>query len=118
MGRRLSLPALALAYRQQLTYSGPTFNTMTIKDGKAELTFRNTDKGLVIKGDKLTGFAICGADKQFVIAQAKIDGQKVIVWSDQVKQPLAVRYAWANNPECDLYNTANLPAVSFRTDRD
>ena len=118
VGRRLSLAAFALAYKQKMTYSGPLFSGMKITDGKAVLTFSHVDNGLVVKGDTLKGFAICGSDKQYVSAQAKIDGQRVIVWSDQVKQPVAIRYGWANNPECNLYNAAGLPAIAFRTDRE
>jgi sialate O-acetylesterase len=117
VGLRLGLAARAIAYEQKLAYSGPVFQAMKVQDGKAELTFQHTDGGLVAKGDTLKGFAICGADKKFVWAQAKIDGDKVIVWADGIAQPTAVRYAWANNPECNLYNGAGLPAVSFRTDR-
>ena len=68
------------------------------------------------KGGKLKGFSIAGADKKFVWARAKIDGKDVIVSSDQVAKPVAVRYGWANNPVCNLYNKAGLPASPFRTD--
>jgi sialate O-acetylesterase len=65
----------------------------------------------------LRGFAIAGADRRFVNAQAKIKDDAVVVWNDRVPQPVAVRYAWANNPAgCNLYNRANLPASPFRTD--
>jgi sialate O-acetylesterase len=73
-------------------------------------------EGLVCKGDKLTGFAVAGEDKKFVWADAKIDGENVVVSSEKVAAPKAVRYAWADNPECNLYNKANLPASPFRTD--
>ncbi len=70
----------------------------------------------MVKGDKLTGFAIAGADKKFVWAEAAIDGDKIYVWSDTVPNPVVVRYGWANNPTCNLYNKAGLPASPFRTD--
>jgi sialate O-acetylesterase len=64
----------------------------------------------------MNGFAIAGLDQKFVWAEAKIDGDTVMVWSDQAPQPVAVRYAWADNPVCNLYNKAGLPASPFRTD--
>jgi sialate O-acetylesterase len=68
------------------------------------------------RGDKLTGFTIAGEDKNFVAADAVIDGDTVVVSSTSVAKPVAVRYGWAANPECNLYNKSNLPAVPFRTD--
>ena len=67
-------------------------------------------------GEELKGFAIGGPDKVFRWAKAKIDGDTVVVWNDDIPNPAFVRYAWANNPECNLYNAAGLPAVPFRTD--
>ena len=67
-------------------------------------------------GSELEGFAICGADHKWAWADAKIDGASVLVWSAQVPSPVAVRYAWADNPTCNLYNSAGLPASPFRTD--
>ncbi|HPZ83173.1 MAG TPA: 9-O-acetylesterase, partial [Thermogutta sp.] len=72
--------------------------------------------GLVCKGDKLTGFTICGEDRKFVNAEAKIEGDTVVVWSDQVEKPVAVRFGWANYPVVNLWNKADLPASPFRTD--
>ena len=71
---------------------------------------------LAAKGDKLKGFAIAGADKQFVWADALIDAAAVVVSSSEVKDPAAVRYGWSSNPDCNLYNKADLPASPFRTD--
>ncbi len=107
IGRRL---ALAAADTQ-----GPRFAGMKIVNGKARLSFVGTGGGLVAKG-ALKGFAIAGGDRRFVVADAKIEKGKVIVWSDKVPNPAAVRYAWANTPECALYNKENLPAAPFRTD--
>ena len=72
----------------------------------------------MVKGSELLqGFAICGTDRQFVWAQAKIDGDKIVVWNDNIANPLAVRYAWADNPDrANLYNKDGLPASPFRTD--
>lgn len=117
VGKRLSLWALANNYGKDIVYSGPIFKAMKIKDGKAMLRFDHIGSGLMAKdGQPLKGFAIAGADKEFVWADAKIVGNKVLVKSDKVKIPVAVRYGWAHNPVCDLYNNKGLPASPFRTD--
>jgi sialate O-acetylesterase len=116
VGRRLALAAEVIAYKHKVSFSGPLFESMKIANNKAELTFKYTDNGLKINGEELKGFAICGEDKKFVWAQAKIEGSKVVVWADGIAKPVAVRYAWGNNPVCNLYNGADLPAVPFRTD--
>jgi sialate O-acetylesterase len=87
-----------------------------IKGNRIELEFTHADHGLLAKGDMLKGFTISGADKKFYSARAIISGNKVVVTSGAVANPVAVRYAWANNPVCNLYNGANLPASPFRTD--
>lgn len=117
VGRRLALNALAKTYGKDIPYSGPMYKSMKKEGNKIRLQFTNTDKGLKIKGSKrLKGFAIAGKDKKFVWAKAKIDGDKVVVWNSKIKNPVAVRYAWASNPLCNLYNGADLPASPFRTD--
>jgi sialate O-acetylesterase len=116
VGRRLALIARAKTYGENIPYSGPIYQTQAIQGNKIELTFTHTDKGLLAKGDTLKGFTIAGADKKFYPAQAIISGTKVIVTSSDVTNPVAVRYAWANNPICNLYNGVNLPASPFRTD--
>jgi len=82
------------------------------------LSFTHVDGGLVAAGDKLEGFAIAGKDGKFVWGNAKIDGETVVVSSDQVVEPANVRYGWANNPIGNLRNKAELPASPFRTDPD
>jgi sialate O-acetylesterase len=116
VGRRLALAAQAVAYGRDIAYSGPIFESMQIQDSKVRLRFRHAKGGLVALGGKLRGFEIAGEDRQFVPAQAKTDGETVIVTSDKVNNPVAVRYAWADFPECNLYNKAGLPASPFRTD--
>ncbi len=118
VGKRLALNAEALAYGQKVEYAGPVYKRMSKADGgKAiKLAFDHLGGGLVAKGEKLTGFAIAGADKKFVWADAKIVGDTIVVSSPQVPQPEAVRYAWHINPVCNLYNKAGLPASPFRTD--
>jgi sialate O-acetylesterase len=83
------------------------------------LSFTNTGSGLVsIDGEDLSQFAIAGADKKFVWANAKIEGNTVVVWNDDITAPMYVRYAWADNPEdANLYNKEGLPASPFRTDQ-
>ena len=115
VGIRLGLAAQAVAYGEKLEYSGPLYKAMKAKDGKAHITFTHT-KGLTVKGGELKGFAIAGPDHKFVYAKAEVQGNEVVVWSDTVKTPVAVRYGWDFAPECNLYNAAGLPASPFRTD--
>ena len=117
VGERLALNALALGYGKDIVYSGPVYEALKVEDGKARLSFKHVGGGLAAKGESLKGFAIAGEDRKFVWADAKIDGDAIVVSSPQVAKPVAVRYAWADNPECNLYNKANLPAVPFRTDQ-
>lgn len=117
VGKRLALNALAKVYGKDIPYSGPIYQSMKIEESKIRLQFTYTNEGLKIKGEKkLNGFAIAGEDKKFVWAEAKINGDEVIVWNSKIKKPVAVRYAWAANPVCNLYNGTNLPASPFRTD--
>ncbi len=117
MGKRLALNALATVYGKDIPYSGPLYKSMKIEGNKIYLQFTNTDKGLRIKGgNKLKEFTIAGKDKKFVWAEAKIEGDKIVVSNVKIKNPVAVRYGWAANPQCNLYNGADLPASPFRTD--
>lgn len=119
VGERLALAARKVAYGdKKVVFSGPSFESMQVKDGRIQLSFDNTGSGLVAKGGGPPKyFAIAGADKRFVWAQAEIKGERVIVWSDEVPEPVAVRYAWADNPEgANLFNREGLPASPFRTD--
>ena len=116
VGRRLALIALAKTYRQKITYSGPVYRTHVVEGNKIRLAFASVGGGLKLKGDELKGFEIAGADKRFHWAKAIIAGNEVIVSSDQVTSPVAVRYDWADNPDGNLYNASDLPASPFRTD--
>jgi len=116
VGHRLRLAADAIAYGRDVVYSGPLYRTMAVEDGRIRLKFEHAGGGLVAKGGPLAGFTIAGADRKFVDANARIDGETVVVRSDQVANPVAVRYGWANVPECNLFNKAGLPASPFRTD--
>jgi sialate O-acetylesterase len=114
-GRRLAVWALAKVYGQPLTPSGPLYAGCQYEGPTATISFQYAE-GLMAKGGELMGFSVAGADHQWHTAKAEIHGQQVVVTSPEVKQPVAVRYAWANEPECNLYNAAGLPASPFRTE--
>lgn len=117
VGKRLALWAMAKVHKRNIEYSGPLYKSVQFKDGKAVVSFDHVNGGLVIKeGNELKGFAIRGKDGKWVWANAKIEKDKVIVWSPEVLEPAAVRYGWAENPLVNLYNKAGLPASPFRTD--
>jgi sialate O-acetylesterase len=119
VGKRLALAAQKVAYAEEnVVYSGPIYQSMRIDGNKIIATFTNTGSGLVAKKGGLGGFAIAGPDKRFVWATAKIENNRVVIWSEQVASPVAARYAWADNPEgANLYNSEGLPASPFRTDQ-
>ncbi|HWK57626.1 MAG TPA: sialate O-acetylesterase [Parapedobacter sp.] len=115
-GDRLARLALANVYKiDGVCPSGPIYDTMRIVDEKIELSFKYA-KGLYSKGGALTEFEICGADRIFVKANATIERDIITVSSNEVDQPIAVRFAWKNFPRPNLYNGADLPASPFRTD--
>jgi sialate O-acetylesterase len=116
VGERLALAARALAYGEKVEYSGPLFQSLKVEGDKAVLSFTHLGGGLVCKGDTLTGFTVAGEDRQFVNAEARIEGDTVAVRSDKVAKPVAVRFGWANFPVVNLWNKAELPAAPFRTD--
>lgn len=117
VGHRLALLARARTYGEQLESSGPVLRSWQLVGNRIVLSFDCTFGGLHTKGDKiLKGFSIAGHNHKFYWAKAEIEGDCVIVSADEVDYPLAVRYAWADNPECNLYNSAGLPASPFRTD--
>jgi len=117
VGRRLALWALADTYGRELVYSGPLYKSHKIEGNKVRLNFEHTGGGLVAKdGEPLTHFTIAGEDKKFVPAKAEIDGDTVVVSSGEVAKPVAVRFAWTDTAEPNLFNTEGLPASPFRTD--
>jgi len=119
VGERLAVAAQYLAYgNKNIVYSGPLYRSMKIEGNRIIISFKNTGGGLIAKGgDELKHFAIAGTDKKFVWAKAMIEGDKVIAWNSEIRKPVAVRYAWADNPEdANLYNKEGLPASPFRTD--
>ena len=117
VGLRLALPALNKIYGKKVPYSGPMIQSMRVSGNKVILCFEHTEGGLTTSnGEPLKGVSIAGEDRNFVRARAEIRDDEVHVWSDQIHNPVAVRYAWVDNPECNLYNGAGLPASPFRTD--
>jgi len=117
VGKRLALWALAKTYGQKdIAYSGPVYKKMAVEGQKARLYFDYTYGGLLAREGHLSDFVIAGEDRKFVPAQAVIDGDTIVVSSDQVQKPVAVRYAWSNWVKGTLFNKEELPASSFRTD--
>jgi sialate O-acetylesterase len=117
VGHRLAVWALAKTYNQTLEFSGPLFKSFSIEGNQIRLKFEHAASGLKTSdGGPVKGFAIAGEDRRFVWAEARIDGNDLVVSSKDVAKPVAVRYAWADNPVTNLYNKAGLPASPFRTD--
>jgi sialate O-acetylesterase len=133
-GKRLALAARHVAYGENLIFSGPLYQSMGVEDHAIRIHFTQLGSGLMIgrtpyqpptfgknpitpyPGDRLVGFTIAGEDRQFLPTEAKIDGDTVIVSNPQVVNPKAVRFAWGDKVECNLYNKESLPASPFRTD--
>ena len=131
VGLRLALAAKHVAYGQNLVYSGPIYDSSTVEGTSIRVNFTQTGGGLVIgrppwvdpaaapwPTDKLTGFEIAGADGNYVPADARIEGNSVVVSSSQIAQPVFVRFAWSNVVQTNLYNKEGLPAAPFRTDNE
>lgn len=121
VGLRLALMALNKDYgRKDVVYAGPSYKSMEIQGNKVILTFDNIASGLLVsdKYGYVHGFSIAGKDKQFVWAKAFVENNKVIVYHENIMQPVAVRYNWGNNPDGNLYNKEGLPACPFRTDKE
>lgn len=117
VGRRLALQALKVAYGRDILASGPLYDSMTVRDGEVHLRFTSTGSGLAVRGGgNLNGFTIAGKDRKFQWANARIEGNEVIVSSDRISDPQSVRYAWADDPAGNLVNNEGLPASPFRTD--
>jgi sialate O-acetylesterase len=116
VGARLALAARAIAYHEKVTHSGPVYRALEIEGDKAIISFDHTGRGLIAKGGDLQGFAVAGPDRKFAWAKAMIKGDKVVVSSPEVPDPVAVRYGWADFPVVNLFNKEGLPASPFRTD--
>ena len=107
---------LRLALWAEARGSSPIFDSMKIEDNKVRITFKHVASGLKANGDALRGFTISGEFRRFVPANATIEGNSVVVWSEGIRWPAAVRYAWADNPDCTLLSQEGYPAAPFRTD--
>ncbi|APU67044.1 sialate O-acetylesterase [Christiangramia flava] len=117
VGDRLAQAAKNLAYGEEIVAGGPIFESYEVKGDSIEIHFKNVGDGLMAEDGELKEFAIAGKDQKFVWANARIEGDKIVVFSPKISNPVAVRYAWANNPEnANLYNKEGLPASPFRTD--
>jgi sialate O-acetylesterase len=116
VGERLALVALAKHYGKNIPYSGPRFAVTEKLPNALRLVFTHADGGLVVKGDALEEFSICGQDRKWHWAYATIFGDSVVVSSSEVPNPVAASYAWQSNPKATLFNGAGLPAIPFRTD--
>ncbi|HOS44485.1 MAG TPA: 9-O-acetylesterase, partial [Armatimonadota bacterium] len=115
VGKRLARNALAKTYGRDVAFSGPRYREVQA-EGRALRIFFDDAAGLHSREARLSSFAIAGADRRFHPAEAIIDGETVLVSSPEVPTPIAVRYGWADDPVCTLYNAAGLPASPFRTD--
>jgi sialate O-acetylesterase len=116
VGLRLALAARALAYHEDIEYSGPLFQQTSVEEGAVRVWFTHVDGGLVAKGGPLAGFEIAGDDRRFVPATARIDGDSVLVGNSQIDKPQLVRYGWQNAPAVNLFNSAGLPASPFTSE--
>ena len=116
VGRRLALVALAGSYGKNVSSSAPVFQNYIIKGNKMELDFGQKQDGFQIKGTTLKGFTIAGPDRVFYPAEAMVHDGKIILSSTEVPAPLAARYGWADDPDCNLYGENGLPVAPFRTD--
>ena len=117
IGHRLALSALAQVYFREMEYSGPLYGGMQIEESKIRLSFSNSNGLKTSDGGPIKGFALAGEDKKFVWADAVIEGDHIVVSSPKVPSPVAIRYGWADNPDCNLINSAGLPASPFRSDK-
>jgi sialate O-acetylesterase len=117
-GARAARVALGMVYGQPVEIYGPLYRSHAVEAGKIRVRFAHVGQGLAASpADKLQGFAVAGADKQFQWAEAVIDGDAVVVSSEKVTAPVAVRYAWSQtHPWANLFNKDGLPALPFRTD--
>jgi sialate O-acetylesterase len=113
VGRRLSLAARALAYGEKVEYSGPLPRQVVPEDGAIRIWFDHAE-GLTARGGEAMGFEVAGTDGKFLPAEARIEGSEVRAWNDAIEEPASIRYAWKDNPECNLFNAAGLPASPFR----
>lgn len=120
VGRRLAVEAQKLVYGKTYLKTSPLYQRMETDGNKIIIHFSNAENGLISTDEKIGGFAIADRSKKFVWANVKIENDKVIIWNDDIKEPVAVRYAWTGSPVesngANLYNAENFPVSPFRTD--
>ncbi len=116
VGRRLALVALGDTYGKPVVWRGPRYEAAEFGGGEARVKLVGAEGGLSVKGDRPAGFAIAGADQKWHWAEARVDGNSVVVSSPAVPVPVAVRYGWAVNPGCNVYGATGLPLEPFRSD--
>ena len=116
VGRRLALIARAKVYEATVDFSGPVFSEARREGAEMRVFFSTGAEGLTAHNKPLQSFELAGADKVFRPALARIEGNTVVVFSKEVSEPVAVRYAWRNAPVANLFNSAGLPAAPFRSD--
>jgi sialate O-acetylesterase len=117
VGLRLALAARALAYREPIEYSGPVFTAAASEGAAIRVYFTHADGMQPRSGGAIMGFEAAGADGKYFEAQARVEGATIVVSTPQVPAPAAVRYAWADDPACNLINGSSLPAGPFRSDQ-
>ena len=117
VGERLALAARSLSDGENIVSSGPVFKGISIEGNRAVISFAHAGGGLIAKGGVLRGFTIAGSDGKFLPADARIEGDTVVVSAEKLTHPTAVRYNWAMIPEGNLSNREDLPAAPFRTDQ-
>lgn len=114
VGERMALAAIKIAYGENIVYAGPMYRSATVEEGKIIISFTHTGSGFITNDEEMIrGFAIAGPDKKFVWANARADGDRIIVWHKDIADPKYIRYAWADNPDVNLYNREGLPASPF-----
>jgi sialate O-acetylesterase len=113
VGHRLALLARVIAYGEDIEDSGPLFRQAMPEGAQMRIWFDHLGSGLIAKGGRLSGFEVAGADGKFVPAVAEISGENVIASSASVKKPFYIRYGWAADPHCNLFNREELPASPF-----
>jgi sialate O-acetylesterase len=113
----LALAARGLVYKQPVEYSGPVFQAATPEGGAMRVYFSHADGMTARGGGAIKGFEVAGADGKYAAADAKVEGSTIVVSSAQVASPVTVRFAWADDPGCNLVNQAGLPAGGFRSDQ-
>lgn len=118
VGARLALAARAIAYHENVAYSGPMYRETSAEDGAMRVWFTHVDGGLVAEGGAVEGFEVAGEDRKFVAGTARIEGETVVVSNPQIRNPKFVRYGWANVPTVNLFNKERLPASPFTSEEE